>query len=380
MDVIGIPFIENPNTDVLMEMNFNRNRLQDLSFLENSIKKGLKIKWLILSENELGKQFEGNKSDDIFRNFHHLEVLDLRSNEIKTIKQNAFASQLNCTVLYLNKNYLLLINFDFSHMHKLLVMDLSNNLLTQLTGETRRRFEILKSRSKQFRLSLKGNPIECSCGSIDLIHWMQDHRYMIKDFNGHTCLYNNTIASFSNIESILADLDFRCSMNLALKISASLLASIFVATLFAIFLYRHRWEVRFFCVKFAANRMNYDEQEESGKQYKYDAFVAYHRSDVDWVRDQLYENLDQKDDETANPDRFQLCIHDRDFLPGRPIEDNIVRAIENSRKTILVLSENFLTSHWCELEMQIARMESFDRGKKSRDCHNAGKTSTGTNF
>ena len=103
--------------------------------------------------------------------------------------------------------------------------------------------------------------------------------------------------------------------------------------------------------------------EESRNDYKYDAFVAYHRDDIDWVRDELYEKLDQKEDGTNDPDRFRLCIHDRDFTPGTSIEDNIVRAIENSRKTILVLSEGFLTSQWCDFELQMARMESFDKGR-----------------
>ena len=60
---------------------------------------------------------------------------------------------------------------------------------------------------------------------------------------------------------------------------------------------------------------------------------------------------------------FRLCIHDRNFIPGDTIEDNIVRAIENSRKTILVLSKSFLTSEWCQFELQMARMEGFEQGR-----------------
>ena len=66
----------------------------------------------------------------------------------------------------------------------------------------------------------------------------------------------------------------------------------------------------------------------------------------------------ENDIEENSPAKFKFCIHERDFLPGNTIEDNIVNAIENSRKTILVLSDNFLTSGWCEFELQMARMES----------------------
>ena len=192
---------------------------------------------------------------------------------------------------------------------------------------------------------------------------MLNHQDMIQDFEKHTCVYNNTIVKLNSSETMLADLQFKCALNLAVKISAGLLASVFVMTLLAVFLYRHRWEVRFFCIKFIAKRKLYEELEESRNDYKYDAFVAYHRDDIDWVRDELYEKLDQKEDGTNDPDRFRLCIHDRDFTPGTSIEDNIVRAIENSRKTILVLSEGFLTSEWCEFELQMARMESIEKGR-----------------
>ena len=67
--------------------------------------------------------------------------------------------------------------------------------------------------------------------------------------------------------------------------------------------------------------------------------------------------------DTINQPRFRLCIHDRDFMPGEAIEENILKAIESSRKTIIVLSKNFLQSAWCEFELQIARMECVEKGR-----------------
>ena len=61
--------------------------------------------------------------------------------------------------------------------------------------------------------------------------------------------------------------------------------------------------------------------------------------------------------------RLRLCIHDRDFLPGEAIEENILKAIDTSRKTIVVLSKNFLKSVWCEFELEIARKECVEKGR-----------------
>ncbi|TNN89235.1 Toll-like receptor 13 [Liparis tanakae] len=50
----------------------------------------------------------------------------------------------------------------------------------------------------------------------------------------------------------------------------------------------------------------------------------------------------------------------RDFELGRDIVDNIVSAVYSSRKTICVVSRNFLRSEWCSLELQLASYRLFD--------------------
>ena len=123
--------------------------------------------------------------------------------------------------------------------------------------------------------------------------------------------------------------------------------------------------MRFFCLKFITDRKAYQELEESVADYEYDAFVAYHKNDLAWVQNELHQNLDKMDGQgvSDNQPRFRLCIHDRDFIPGDAIEENILRAIESSRKTIVVLSRNFLQSVWCEFELQIARKECIEKGR-----------------
>lgn len=44
---------------------------------------------------------------------------------------------------------------------------------------------------------------------------------------------------------------------------------------------------------------------------------------------------------------------------GAAISDNIVKSVEKSRHTILVVSENFLKSEWCLLEFRTALHQSL---------------------
>ena len=60
---------------------------------------------------------------------------------------------------------------------------------------------------------------------------------------------------------------------------------------------------------------------------------------------------------------LRLCIHQRDFELGNSIEENILTAMEQSKKVILVVSHSFVQSNWCKFEMEIARMQSLERGR-----------------
>ncbi|CAL1535261.1 unnamed protein product [Lymnaea stagnalis] len=92
-------------------------------------------------------------------------------------------------------------------------------------------------------------------------------------------------------------------------------------------------------------------------QKTYDAFVSYSNDDDAWV----YENLACKSHNPGHGDKsqFRLCIHQRDFVPGKTIFDNIVDSIEASRHTIIVLSPSFMRSHWAMEELRQAYRQSL---------------------
>ncbi|NXE94906.1 TLR22 protein, partial [Menura novaehollandiae] len=90
------------------------------------------------------------------------------------------------------------------------------------------------------------------------------------------------------------------------------------------------------------------------KDICYDAFVSYSESDSDWVENIMVRELEQ-----ACPP-FRLCLHKRDFVPGKWIVDNIIDSIEKSHKTLFVLSEHFVQSEWCKYELDFSHFRLFD--------------------
>ncbi|KAI4883305.1 hypothetical protein NFI96_001577 [Prochilodus magdalenae] len=97
----------------------------------------------------------------------------------------------------------------------------------------------------------------------------------------------------------------------------------------------------------------------AGADLRYDAFVSYSQRDAEWVEEILVPKL-----EGAQPP-FSLCLHKRDFLPGRWIVDSIIDSIERSHRTLFVLSEHFVTSEWCRYELDFSHFRIIDEHNDS---------------
>ncbi|CAH1263387.1 TLR2 [Branchiostoma lanceolatum] len=94
------------------------------------------------------------------------------------------------------------------------------------------------------------------------------------------------------------------------------------------------------------------EKPRHGQEFQYDFFVSHSSKDADWVDFALLPALEADL-------RFKGCVADRDFVPGKSVFDNIIYSIENSYKTLLILTPNFVTSEWCKYETEQALMESL---------------------
>jgi hypothetical protein len=76
--------------------------------------------------------------------------------------------------------------------------------------------------------------------------------------------------------------------------------------------------------------------------YDYDVFISYSTQNKVWVRGELLTRL-----EAAG---LKCCIDYRDFRLGAPAIAELERAAATSRKTLLVLTPDYLQSKWTELE------------------------------
>lgn len=220
-----------------------------------------------------------------------------------------------------------------------------------LTGVDPQSIASLKKATSLNKLTLQANPLACDCEAQKLWNFIQSNRTVISDLTKVTCFGKDRLIS----EMTPGDL---CPDNVEWIIGSCLVVAflgIIVGCLAALY-YRYQREIkvwlyaRQWCLCLVT-------EDELDKDKLYDAFISYSHKDEEFVVNNLVPKLEE------GPRPFKLCIHFRDWLAGEWIPKQIARSVEESRRTIVVLSPNFLESVWGRMEFRAAHSQALSEGR-----------------
>jgi tetratricopeptide (TPR) repeat protein len=76
--------------------------------------------------------------------------------------------------------------------------------------------------------------------------------------------------------------------------------------------------------------------------FDYDVFISYSSRDKEWVRSDLLNRIEEAG--------FRAFIDFRDFRRGAPSIKEMERGVTKCRKTLIVLTPDYIGSGWCEIE------------------------------
>ncbi|XP_023657215.2 toll-like receptor 18 isoform X1 [Paramormyrops kingsleyae] len=205
------------------------------------------------------------------------------------------------------------------------------------------------------QLKAGNNPYHCTCdlhsfiqesttkGKVNITDWPDNYRCYHPE-----AMLNTSVANF--FPGLL-----ECDIRLVIIISVVTTATVVLALMLLCYVFNVPWYTRAICHIIRAKYRAYQEGLGISKTFAYHAFISYSHSDADWVRDQLLTCLE------SNKPPYNICIHERDFMPGKWIIDNIIENIENSRKVIFVLSKHFVNSEWCNYELYFAQQRAIGK-------------------
>ncbi|XP_077410363.1 toll-like receptor 22 [Vanacampus margaritifer] len=283
---------------------------------------------------------------DTFKHTPSLRKLDLSTNELTDISPRLFDPIQNLRSLYISKTALRSLDFlKEANLSKLEFLQARKNQYSVITEEQ------MSSLPALLYLDLQGNSFLCDCDNTWLLQWLNSSQTQVYDAYNFVCNYPLHLKGTN-----LLDLDVRsCSVDVEFIYFISTTCAVLLFQLAAFTYHFLRWQLAYAYHLFLAllHKRKY-----RGRQPAclYDAFVSYNAHDEEWVFRELLPKLEQEQG-------WKLCLHHRDFEPGKPIMENITEAIYASRKTICVISHKYLESEWCSREIQVASFRLFDEHK-----------------
>ncbi|XP_058021469.1 toll-like receptor 5 [Ahaetulla prasina] len=353
-------------------LNLKGNRLGNLGDLYEFLQFPA-LEYLVLKNNRLSYCF---KYKDIAKD-NQLIYLDLGDNMLKLIWERGlcldmFKALSRLEILYLNNNYLTFIPEGmFSEIMSLKTLNLSNNLLTSIPQNAfPTNLKVLNLSSNQLfypdpqlfatldQLDITHNTFYCTCLLSNFIMWLNQTNVTLD--GSHNDIFCSGPPEFAHVP--LQDLDTEnCNEH---KLMEPLQLSLFIFTcvtitvfLVAVVVFTRFRGVCFFWFKTLTQFLMKELPPELDQQgYNYDAYLCYSSKDFEWVQNSLIKHLDSQ---YSKKNRFALCFEDRDFLPGEDHISNIHDAVWNCRKTICVVTKQFLKDGWCVEAFNFAQSRYF---------------------
>ncbi|XP_023709383.1 toll-like receptor 6 [Cryptotermes secundus] len=353
----GIEYTEMPSsipmdaTEVYLDGN-NFGELSSHSFIG---RKNLKV--LYANNSNIAAIY-----NHTFSGLKRLTVLHLENNRIKELLGFELESLTSLRELYLQGNQIHVIdNRTFTHLEHLEVLRIDGNRLST--------FPVWQFTLNPYlvEIGLGENQWSCDCQYLHRFRiWLQGNFVKVVDANKIACMFNNVthvvgppLADFNS--SSCAAFTGGSTAVVENKVINDYLPLLLVTL--CVFLacaglacgaFYYRRELRVWVYSRCGLRMCYKTtafEEEQDRDRLFDAYISYSVKDDAFVSQVLAPGLEQGDP------TYRLCLHYRDFNMSAYVADTIIEAVESSRRTIVVLSKNFLHSEWCRFEFKSALHE-----------------------
>ncbi|XP_043987947.1 toll-like receptor 8 [Gambusia affinis] len=282
--------------------------------------------------------------------FHQLKILDLSYNLLSDIAGIKTVTSFSLTFLYLTHNQIChLESFFFNGMKSLETLSLSSNKLAIINQTT---FQPKPVKLKT--LFLQKNPFQCTCDSLDFLVWLGNRQIRIPRLT--TEVRCETPLKDRNKPLIYFNIDQCVNDDMAFKMyvltTFFLIFFMFVATVAHLFYWDASYVLHYIKAKLKGYRAL------SSQENIYDIFVTYDTKDPhvsEWVMMNLRVKLEEEGDKL-----LPLCLEERDWPPGVPLVDNLAQSIQNSRKTLFVLTEGYVKTGVFRLAMYMAHQRLLD--------------------
>lgn len=346
------PIRVNPISNNVMTLNLSHNQCNHIndSFFDNLSQ----LKILDISFNYLGAYFhQENNSEHVFRGLKSLENIYLQYNKISYLPKNLLKYNKRLRNLVISNNAIDKWMLDISHLDRLTSIDCSHNKLGTLPKSVTEKLDEL-SKDQNITLDFHHNKIACTCENLHFLQWLFTTQVLVR--SSVECTGYD-----GNLTNALPYLSEECTKDHSVKewiYPVQTICGLFVLSVIAIVVYKKRWALIYRWYLFRLRQKGYSPIGGCDDGYQFDAFLSFADEDKPFV-----ERMVTELEENSEP-HFKVCVHYRDFTPGKSISKNIVSSVHSSKKTIVFMSRAYLNSQWCKYELQMAITEERHMDRK----------------
>ncbi|XP_033105746.1 toll-like receptor 2 [Anneissia japonica] len=319
--------------DCNLEATFSWHNLPDMKHL----------KYLSLEENKISIFPE-----DILKKTSRLSHLDMSSNCLKKISYSVISNLTDIEMIDLSDNEIKNLGSDLFQLPKLHTMILYNNGVKNINAD------FISGLNGLTYLDVSKNNFQCDCDLYRFRNWLNtDKKVNLPDLAEYECSRNQ------ENECLLLEYNpsrFVCFSRTILICIGLVVGSIFIVSLASFICYRRRYSVRFawYWVKIKCRPGLHHYQPVLQATNDFDVYIASSPNDFSWIRWTLIPNLEDTDDP------IRLCIKERNFPIGGNIMEDIIEFIQASRKTMLILTPDFVLNEWNYFELQRAMIHALE--------------------
>ena len=258
-----------------------------------------------------------------------MQIINLSHNRIKHLTQNRFANLVNIRHLDLSNNLIEEFNVNLSSSRKLEYLDLSDNSLYSLPDFIMDQLNqiALSNTTGNLQVNIKDNNLFCICSTINFVQWVQSlhppNLVFVDDIQYKCSRQNSDRVALQRVK--IWHLYWEC-YDIAITALLTIMAGLSLIAYIKKFYWRHQW----YKLKKKWLGRTYDQTD-----HEFDAFVCFDRADNDWVR-KMKRRLRRY--------RFKVRYGEESIDYGRPVPEAVCQFIDESRRSIVVLSNNFLQS------------------------------------
>lgn len=272
--------------------------------------------------------------------------LDLSGNSVEHLDERLVAKAPGLRSLSLRGN--LLSSVDRSTIpENVTVLDLRDNRL--------KRFPLdLVSTLNLTRIWLAGNPWSCDCEDYAFRQWTEGHSDMIQDADEIFCAegFNVLVSLKSFMEVGQKEL---CPSVVSKAVSYGIFMLVLAAAALTVstayFKYKREIKVWLYA-RGLCGSLQCIKEDDLDEEKSFDIFLSFSSKDSSWAYEHLIPRVEAHG--------FTVCTYDRNFKGGFLIQDIIHEAVACSRRTVLLLSENFVQSEWCRWEFRVAHHQALE--------------------